>query len=118
MLATIEINPDLDMTFGKFHLNRGTLISVGAGMGKLSLVLIAGILTLTIEKSRQWVKKAIGIIPAMCFWTGPTARKKIRLKLCTPLSGLVDHLSDGFELLKHPWEMVMCLVFFITDMGS
>ena len=110
VLATIEINPDLDMTFGRFHLNRQTLISVGAGMGKLSLVLVAGILTLTIEKSRQWVKKVIDIIPAMCFWTGLETRKKIKLKLCTPLSGLVDHLSDGFELLKHPWEMVMCLV--------
>lgn len=109
VLITIEIDPDLDMTFGTFHLNRETLISVGAGMGKLSIILIAGIVMLTIEKSRRLVKKLIGIIPAMFFWTGPAAREKIRLKICMPLSGLIDHLSDGFELLKHPEKIGICL---------
>jgi len=109
VLTTIEIDPDLDMVFGKFHLNRGTLISVGMGMGQLSIILIAGIVILTIEKSRRLVKKLIESIPAMLFWAGPAAGKKIKLKICTPLSGFVDHLSDGFELLKHPGKIGVCL---------
>ena len=109
VLTTIEIDPDLEMTFGKFHLNRETLISVGTGMGKLSILLIAGIVMLTIEKSRRLIKKLIQMIPAIFFWTGSEAREKIKLKICTPLSGLVDHLSDGFELLKHPEKIGACI---------
>ena len=109
VLATIEISPDLDMTFGQFHLNRETLISIGAGMGKLGIILVAGIIMLTIEKSRRFVKKLIGIIPEIFFWTTPETREKIRLKTCTPLSGLVDHLAAGFELLKHPGKISACM---------
>ncbi len=43
LLATIEIDPNIDIVFGKYHLNKTTLMTVGKGTFKLLLLLIGGI---------------------------------------------------------------------------
>ncbi|PLX43332.1 MAG: hypothetical protein C0611_15160, partial [Desulfobacteraceae bacterium] len=55
LLATIEIDPNIDIVFGKYHLNKATLMTVGGGTFKLLLLLIVGIALVAFNKTRNMI---------------------------------------------------------------
>ena len=117
LLATIQIDPNLDIVFGKYHLNRTTLVAVGKGTSKLLLLLIAGIALVVFNKTRKAVKSFITWIPEMFFFTGPGLKKTIQKKICDPLVGFVENLATGFTLVKYPMKICACLLLSVLIWG-
>ena len=76
VLSYVEIDPGLDMTFGDYHLNRDTLISISQGMIRLCVVIIAGIVLISYEKTRLWIQRAISLMPSVLFFLGSSGRTK------------------------------------------
>lgn len=114
VLATVEISPDLTMTFGGYTLNRETLEKIGIGMLQLCLVLLAGIVLVTIEKTRSIINRLIYKIPHMFFFIGPDRKKKLEEKLFTPLVHIVDNFAQGLSLIKDPRKICICLVLSVA----
>ncbi len=110
MLATVQIDPDIDIAFGKHHLNRETLVTVGGGMIKLSMLLISGIIMVTIKRTRKFIINAIMGVPSLFFFAGSSFKKKMQKKVCTRLVRIVENFASGFALVKYPKKICICIV--------
>jgi len=108
VLATVDIDPKLDMTFGEYHLSRKTLIDISEGFLKICLFLIAGIVFVSIRKTRESMKRIIATIPSIFFFAGTELKKKILTKVCNPLINLLDNFASGFSLIKSPKKLIVC----------
>ena len=117
LLATVKIDPSIDIVFGKYHLNKTTLMSVGHGTFTLLLVLIAGIALVAFNKTRNVINGIITRIPGMFFFAGPVLKKKIQKKICQPLVGVVENFATGFSLVKYPMKLCVCFSLSVVIWG-
>jgi uncharacterized protein (TIRG00374 family) len=109
LIGTIKIDPNLDISFGKYHLNKALLVAVGKGTFKLLLLLIVGIILVGSKKTRHGINAVILWMPQAFFFVGPEAKKKIKNRICEPLVNFVDNFSTGFMLIKYPAKMCACV---------
>lgn len=117
ILATIQIDPNLDIVFGKYHLNKTTLMTVGKGTFELLLLLIIGIAMVAFNKTRNVIKDLITRMPGMFFFAGPDLKKKIQKKICDPLVSIVENLATGFKLVKYPMKICACFSLSVAIWG-
>ena len=110
VFAFVYIDPALDISFGKYHLNRETLIAIGAGMFKLSAVLIAGIIIINFSATQKVVKRLIMAMPSIFFFVGSDFKNRMQERICTPLIGFLENLVLGFALIKNPKKVGICIV--------
>ncbi len=109
LFATVQIDPDIDIPFGKYHLNKETLESIGNGMIKLCIVLISGIMMLSFSRSRELINGGIMGIPYVFFFASHSSKNKIKEKVCIPVTNFVDNFAIGFELVKFPKKIFICI---------
>jgi len=109
LVATVNIDPNLDIVFGKYHLNRETLVSAGGGTFKLLLLLIVGIIMVSFGKTRKAINRVIMSIPYLFFFSGSEFKKKIQKKFCEPLVSFVENFTSGFALIKYPSKICICI---------
>lgn len=109
VLASVEISPTLDLTFGNYHLNKATLETIGMTTLQFCLALIACIALVSIRQSRGFIKRTILSLPELLFFAGSPFKEKIREKLCVRLTHLIDNVATGLDLLKSPKKVGLCL---------
>jgi len=114
VFATVKIRPDLTMTFGKYELNRQTLETIGIGMIQICLVLVAGIVLVTIEKTRNIINRLITRIPHLLFFIGSAGKETFKEKLCIPLVHIVNNFAQGLSLIKDPKKICICLALSVA----
>ena len=110
VLATVPIQPDLYISFGKYRLDRDTLEMIGNGMLKLCVVLIAGIVMVTIEKTRNLINRLIMMVPALFVFISEKGRSKIHNRVSIPMVGMVDNFAKGFSLVRYPKKLISCIL--------
>ena len=108
LLGTITIDPNLNISFGQYHLNKALLVAVGKGTFKLLLLLIAGMILVSFNKTRKGVNAVIRWMPQALFFAGPDVKHKIQNRICEPLVRFVEHFATGFALIKRPAKMCAC----------
>ncbi|MBC2696686.1 MAG: flippase-like domain-containing protein [Desulfobacteraceae bacterium] len=108
MLAYIDIDPQLGIAFGKYNLNRETLVNIGGNIFKLMIILIAGIILFSFSSIRQAVKWTINKIPSFFSLTSVSLKNKIK-KFCASLICFVDNLSTGFSFINYPKKICVCI---------
>lgn len=116
-VSVIQIRPDINIAFGKYHLNRETLESIFNGMLKLGAVLIAGIILITIDKVRQFFYGLMRYAPNLFFFAGESFKSTVRRKLCEPVVGILENIAQGFNLIKYPKKIILCSVFSLLIWG-
>jgi len=109
LLVTVNIDPNLDIVFGKYHLNRETLVTIVGGTFNLLLCLIFGIIIISFGKTRKAINRAIMWIPNLFYFSGPEFKKKIQKKICEPLVSVVENFTSGFDLVKYPSKICICI---------
>lgn len=109
VLATVEISPTLDLSFGNYHMNKATLEMIGVTTLRLSFALIACIALVSVRQSREFIKRTILSLPGFVFFAGSAFREKIREKLCLSLTHMIDNVATGLDLLKSPKKVSLCL---------
>jgi len=109
MMMTVQVDPNFDMAFGKYHLNKEMLMTVRGGMVKLIIVLIAGIVMVSTEKVRTMMGRLIIKMPGFLFFVSESSKGKIKEKVCIPLIKIVEDFASGFSLIKYPKEMFICV---------
>ena len=109
-ISAIQIRPDVNVAFGKYHLNRATLDIIFGGMLKLGIVLIAGIILITIGKVRDFFYGIIRFLPNLVFFVGQNIKKAIQQKFCDPLIGIIENIAQGFTLIRYPKKIILCSI--------
>ena len=107
-LTAIEINPQVEITFGGFHLNRSTLEVVFDRFIVVGVLLIAAIIMVSIPRVRRGIHRVILTIPSLVLFTDESAKAKIKAKVCQPLIRFVDNIALGFTLIKQPKKIFIC----------
>jgi hypothetical protein len=110
VLANVRMDPDLMIPYGKYRLNRDVLEMIAGGMLKVSLLLVAGIVLLSIEKVRKWIRAAIHKIPSLLVGAKPAFQSRVRERFCIPLIRMIENFAAGFGLIRHPLKIVMCIL--------
>jgi glycosyltransferase 2 family protein len=108
-LSTVHIAKDYAVTFGSYHLSPNMLASAGKNLLRLSIVLMAGILFITIPYSRDFLKRLLSTIPEWLTFIAPSKRKRLQGTLIEPVIKLIDLFATGFSFLKNPSEIFWCL---------
>lgn len=114
VLVFVQIDPDLEMTFGGHLLNRETLEAIAGGMLKLCLILIAGIVLVSIESTRRAIDRIIMKTPGVLFFLSQEGKRKVEQKIAAPLVRITENFAAGFALIRYPGRIVLCLGFSIT----
>jgi len=110
ILVTIEINPSLDITFGEYHLTTATLNTIWGTTLKISVVLVGIILLISISKSRLIISKIILRSPDVLVFAGSQLKEKLRKGICSKIVHVLNNIAHGFEVLKSPRDIIICLV--------
>lgn len=105
----VTIDPDLDIPFGKYHLNKATLISLQNGMVKLCLFLIFGILLIIVSTTRKLIIKILEQIPSIFFFFSESVNRKIKELIHSLLIKTIDNIASGFSFIKQPRRVGICL---------
>ncbi len=78
LLATVQIDPTIDITYGKYHLNREDLLTAGSGIFKLLLLLLFGIIVISFDTARKAINSLIMGIPSLFFFAGADFQKNYK----------------------------------------
>jgi len=109
--ATIDINPEIEMVFGNFSLNRATLEVLFSRIILMGILLIIGIIIVSIPFGRRVIHRVILTLPALAFFATEATKTKIRDKACAPLIRFVDNIALGFTLIKYPKKIIICTIY-------
>jgi uncharacterized protein (TIRG00374 family) len=109
VLASVEISPSLDLTFGDYHLNKATLDNIAVTTLQLCIGLIVCIVIVSFKQTHRFIKKTILALPHLLFFAGTDLQEKVREKFCVRLVRVFDNLAAGFDLLRSPKKVGLCL---------
>jgi uncharacterized protein (TIRG00374 family) len=110
LYSVVRINPGLTIPFGDYQLNHDTLTAILDGMLKLGFLLIAGIVLVSVARTRTLIIRLILALPAVFFFTGRRFQQKIRQRVCQPIVRLVENVALGFALIRYPKKIVTCVL--------
>jgi uncharacterized protein (TIRG00374 family) len=110
VISFVQIDPSIRIDFGKYQLTQPTLESITKGLIRLSLVLITGMILISIRIVRHFISQMILIFPSLFFFTGDKLKKRLTKSLCEPFIRFLENVASGFELIKSPLRILMCIV--------
>jgi uncharacterized protein (TIRG00374 family) len=110
-LAAIDINPEVEIVFGEFRLNRATLEVLFSRIILMGILLMVGIIGISIPFIRRAIHRVILTLPALAFSATEETKIKIRDKVCAPLTRFVDNIAMGFTLLRYPKKIMLCAIY-------
>ena len=111
LIATIQIDSDINYVVGTHQLNRATLETIFKSMVTLGLVLIAGIIMVSIQRTRSLIVGCIRLMPSLIFFGSPKFKTDTGQKICEPLVRIVENIARGFELVKYPKKILICFFY-------
>jgi uncharacterized protein (TIRG00374 family) len=112
-LATIDINPEVEIVFGDFRLNRATLEVLFSRIILMGILLIIGIIGVSIPFIRRAIHRVILKLPALAFFATEATKTKIKENVCATLIRFVDNIALGFTLIRYPKKIMICAIYSI-----
>ncbi len=110
-LTAIDINPEVQIVFGNFQLNRATLEILFNRIILMGILLMIGMIAVSIPSIRRAIHQLILALPLLFIFASETTKTKIRVKACEPLTRFVDNIAKGFTLVKHPQKIIICSIY-------
>ncbi len=108
VLAFVDIDPQVNIPFGQYTLNRETLMAIGTGLFRLCLVGIAGIVVISVDASRNLLIRFIECFPTFLVFLKQNHRDLIADKLCRVIVKIINNFADGFSMVKSPFKLAAC----------
>jgi uncharacterized protein (TIRG00374 family) len=110
----LTINPDVGIDFGEYRIDGSLLQSLFSGMLKLSVLLLAGIILISLEKPRSLIKKIVTGFSKILFFLNEAGKKKFDQKISAPASQMIDNVGLAMALIKQPIRLTVCLLHSIA----
>jgi len=105
----INIDPNIHISIGGIVLNRDTLETIVSSMFQISILLILGMILVSLQWSRSLIKNMIFKIPGLFYFAREQLKQKITQRICVPIVWLIDNFAIGFELIRSPARILVCL---------
>ena len=112
MLLVVHIDPDLEISFTGYVLNKTLLMSAAKGISRVGFILLTGIILVSLDPVRNRINGLISRIPEMMVFTSQSFRKVVYERFSLVLIRFLENFAKGFQLLKDPWKMAGC--FFLS----
>jgi len=113
----VQIDPNIDIAFGSYHLNRDLLLSLGGGVAKAGLVLIFGIMAIYSAPVRGILNKGVMYLPRLFTFMGQQTTARIEQRICRPIVTILNNFATGFDLIQYPRHIVSCMILTILIWG-
>lgn len=110
ILSTVDIDPELRLSFASYELNRATLISLGRNLLLAALLALAGTGLLGWSAARQKLKIIMEGLPRHLLGSFPAFQAKIETAVIQPLTIFIDNFARGLELIKSLRRIGWCLI--------
>lgn len=117
MLTEVRIDPVMEIHFGGYVLNKTLLLGAATGIIRLSLLLLAGIVLVALESTRNWINRLFLWIPKLFFFTSQAFRELVYQRVSLVLVRFTLSFSRGFLLIKEPWKMAGCFALSLLIWG-
>lgn len=111
VLATVHIDPALQIEFRGYQLDKQTLDAIASGMARFCVAVVVFIIAISIPAIQRIIKAGIMKLPDLLFFTGEDFRKKVREKGSLPLIGVLDNVVSGVSLTRYPVRLLICLIY-------
>lgn len=108
VVSLVKIDPDIRISFGTYVLNSETLALITTGLIRLSLVMIAGMILVSVRVTRDFVARLILYAPQLLFFTGNALKDRLTESFGKPVIRLMENFASGFELIKSPLALLAC----------
>jgi uncharacterized protein (TIRG00374 family) len=109
VVSFVQIDPNIRIDFGKHQLTQSTLETITRGLVQLCLLLIVGMILISIRDIRSFIAQMILKLPLLLFFAGDALKKRLTVSLCEPVIRLMENVASGFELIKSPLKILMCI---------
>jgi uncharacterized protein (TIRG00374 family) len=114
LLSTIRLDPELDITFGRYHLNVDLLQAAGEVTVKFLILLLIGLVTVSIDTIRHKITGLITKIPSVFFFAGTDFKKAVADRCCVPVIRFIDNFAQGLALVKSPTKLTLCTMLSVV----
>ena len=68
VISFVQIDPDIRIAFGKYQLTKSTLETITGGLIRLCLVMIAGMIFVSVQATRNFIAQMILKVPLLLFF--------------------------------------------------
>ncbi len=109
VMATVTIDPQLEIEFSGFTLDREMLVRLGRNMSLLALGLLIFIVLISVGPIRGRINRLILQAPALLFFTPGPFQNAVRDRISRPVTGMIGNLGSGFALLRDPFRIAGCI---------
>jgi len=113
MFHVIEIDPNLNIEFGTYQLNRDLLLSLGQGMVKIGIFVICLMLLIVSKRVRDKISLMLLRLPGILIRNNESLKNKVEQKICSPIIQIMENAGSGFAIIKNPLEICICLILSI-----
>lgn len=113
LFNTVTIDPDMNIVFGKYHLNRALLVSLRTSMIRIGIVVIILMILISSKAFRQKLDAILSKIPAILFKKNELLRTKAEQKVFLPIIRMIHNIGFGFSIIKNPADITICFILSI-----
>lgn len=114
MLNVIQIDPELTIGFGEYHLNRSLLESLFKKTMILGVIMLCGLLLVGMAPTRHLFAEIIAAPSRISSKIAPRLSILIERFFSKPLLGFLDSVAGGLKLLHSPQRIVVCMILTIV----
>jgi uncharacterized protein (TIRG00374 family) len=110
VMATMEVDPNLEITFGGYRLSWDTIQGILSGMVQLSAAAIGGIVLLSLPAVRKPLTRWAARAPFLLFFLSQKRRKTWSDRLQPLLERITENIAAGFSEIRSFWKLALCLL--------
>jgi hypothetical protein len=110
IMSNIQIDPSLSLTFNGYQINQKTLLDIKAKTILAGIILLCLIFMFMLPVTRRAIGRFISFLPKLLFFSTPHFRQRMTEHLNKRSHAILDNLALGFEVLKNPYKILVCLL--------
>lgn len=107
--AAVPIDPDLQIQFHGYRLDRAALKEIAMGISRVCIVLAAVLVAFSFQAVQRFLKFLILRAPETIFPSGSLLAGKVHERCCLPLARVIDHVGIGLSLIQRPLRFALCI---------
>lgn len=111
ILLKIEPQDGYQIQFASYRIDHGVLMDLGKGMLFMGVLLMAIIILICFEKSRNKIETLIIKLPALMFFLNPSQKSNFENRFTIFTSNIMGNIVSGFALVKSPKRIYTCLIY-------
>lgn len=116
VFSTVSSRPDLDITFGGWHLNGQILQSAALAMIRISIALLIGLALFAFSLTRRWITRTIDATVRIIGLAGPGIHRHAQ-RGGRFINGMVESFAEGLSLVGQPIRALTCFGLTVAIWG-